>query len=168
MFLAPHRRRATRHSQTGRVEAQRAAFRSRVFRDSWRHAALGIFVMVSGNSLDRVNPVIDTCLWTIPRLISRALSPRRGLGRSGGELEDCPAFASSAHRNGKALGMPGRQPYSVQETVDQYMEASRKYRERIRNNPEEAKQFLIRAGIMQLNKNRPSGIELVPQLRDED
>jgi len=64
--------------------------------------------------------------------------------------------------------MPGRQPYSVQETVDQYMEASRKYRERIRNNPEEAKQFLIRAGIMQLNKNRPSGIELVPQLRDED
>lgn len=64
--------------------------------------------------------------------------------------------------------MPGRQPYSVQETVDQYMEASRKYRERIRDNPEEAKRFLIRAGIMQRNENRPSGVELVPKLRDDE
>lgn len=68
----------------------------------------------------------------------------------------------------KGTGMPGRQPYSVQETVEQYMEASREFRARIRDNPEEAKQFLIRAGIMQRNKDRASGIELVPQLRNED
>jgi len=64
--------------------------------------------------------------------------------------------------------MPGRQPYSVQETVDQYMEASRKYRERIRNNPEEAKEFLIRAGIAKPSDTSPSGIEIMPDPREKD
>jgi len=56
-------------------------------------------------------------------------------------------------------------PRTVEEMVKQYMADSEKLRQKWRDNPEEAKAFLIRAGVLVKSKSSPTGVRLAPDLR---
>jgi hypothetical protein len=54
---------------------------------------------------------------------------------------------------------------SVEQVVRSYMKASAKLAREHRGNPKKAREFLIRAGIIEKHKSSPNGVRLVKELR---
>ena len=56
-------------------------------------------------------------------------------------------------------------PPSTRETVKRFEKASASFRKAIQKDPQKAKTFLIKAGILVESKSSPSGVKLAKQLR---